>query len=87
MERTMMEIPTTPEFRDHVRRQMMSEAKRQLDRVNGVAGAGSSLGGKGPHRPTARRGGGTAAELEMAISEGHVTRAWPRLIVIEGGKR
>jgi len=34
-----MEIPTTPEFRDHVRRQMMDEAKRQLDRVNGVAGA------------------------------------------------
>src|SRR5690606_7104449 len=59
-ERTMMEIPTTQEFRDHVRRQMLDEAKRQLDRVNGAAGTD---GGGNPHRPTALREGGSRAPI------------------------
>lgn len=47
-----MDYPeTSQELRDRLARQMKHEAKRQLDRVNGVAGAGSNLGGKGPHRP------------------------------------
>lgn len=42
------------ELRARLTRAGLHEGKRQLDRVNGVAGADSSLGGKGPHRPLPR---------------------------------
>lgn len=70
--------PTTEQFREHVRRQMMDEAKRQLDRVNGAAG---TEGGGNPHRPTALREGGGRAPIWNSRKEPD-----PEARPVQGGK-
>ena len=55
------------ELRARLTRAGLHEAKRQLDRVNRVAGA-SGLGG-GSRRPTDRQGGYTASDLETNLRQ------------------
>ncbi len=75
-----MEIPTTPEFRKLVRRQMLDEAKRQLDRVNGVSGTGG-------HRAGPALRGEEETRAPMGMSRGRVVSYRPPLMLIEGGKK
>ncbi|MBN9332968.1 hypothetical protein [Devosia sp.] len=75
--------PTTPELRENVRRAALREAKRQLGRVNRLAGA------EGHHTGRAlSEGGGTRAELEMLKTKGAVqVTAAPLLFIIDGGRK
>lgn len=75
--------PTTQELREKVRRQMENEAKRQLGRVNRMAGAEGHRTG-----PALSEGGHTRAELEMLKTKGAVqVSAAPLLFIIEGGRK
>lgn len=72
--------PTTQELREKVRRQMEDEAKRQLGRVNRMAGA------EGHHTgPALSEGGHTRADT--SLSQWRVIRVRPSLKIADGGRK
>lgn len=67
--------PTTQQFREHVRRQMEDEAKRQLDRVNERAGS-SHEGARRQVLADAEGGGRLHRPLPRSVSPGKLELVW-----------
>lgn len=77
-----MDYRGSDDLRAKLIREGLRAARRQADRVNGVAGA---EGGGEPHRPLPGSVG--PSKLEMIMSRGRVVSARPPLIIIDGGRK